>query len=210
MFRDVSRPESSGSSGTPTESRRPAEHIRVLTGSIGAMTAATRLLGRVAPDRSLAYIVALRIANDGVPLVTRLLARATPFRVHAAGLERTLYPQDIIVLPVDGAASDPAARGAMPSRTIDEVLDAVAERYRDKAGVIVLSGIGAEGVRGCMKVTRLGGTLWVQEPASCEHGSLPAAIRDACRVTFSADPEQLAERLMTVIPPAQESLQPLS
>lgn len=205
MFRDHSQPESSGASGSPAESRRPAEHVWVLTGSIGAMTAATRLMERIQPDRALAFIVALRIANDSIPLVTRLLARTTPFCVHAAGLERTLYPRDILVLPVDGAAPEPGVRGAAPSRSLDEVLGAVAERYRDKAGVIVLSGIGAEGIKGCSMVTRYGGRLWVQDPVSCEHDSLPRAIHDACKVTFVGTPEQLAERLMTQIPAAQSS-----
>lgn len=199
-FRDYSQPESSGAAGDPADSRHPARHVWVLTGSIGAMTAATRLLGRVSPGRSLAFIVALRVTNDGVPLITRLLAHTTPFRIYAAGLERTLYPRDLLVLPVDGTSAETGARGAPVSRTIDDVLGAVAERYRDKAGAIILSGIGAEGVRGCGLITRFGGQLWIQDPASCEHGSLPGAIRDACAVTFVAPPEQLAEHLMSVIP----------
>ncbi len=202
IFRDHSQPESSGTTGGPADPRHPARHVWVLTGSIGAMTAATRLLGGIAPDRSLAFIVALRVANDGVPLITRLLARTTPFRIYAAGLERTLYPQDVLVLPVDGASAETATRGAPVSRSIDEVLGAVAERYRDKAGAIILSGIGAEGIRGCGLITRYGGQLLIQNPASCEHGSLPEAIRDACAVSLVAPPEQLAERLMSLIPSA--------
>ncbi len=197
-LRDHSHPESSGASGAPGESRRPAEHVWVLTGSIGAPTAVTRLLSRVGDGRSLALVVALRIANDGVPLIARLLGRVTSFRVHSAGIERTLYPGDCLVVPIDGAPEPPAVRGAPPTRSIDEVLATLAERYLDKAGVIVLSGIGAEGIRGCEAITRYGGRVWVQDPVSCEHQSLPRAISEACRVDFIGTPEQLGERLATL------------
>jgi hypothetical protein len=203
IFRDYSQPESSGGAGGSADSRRPADHVWILTGSIGAVGAAMRLLGAVSPDRSLAFILALRVTNDGLPLISRLLARTTPFLVHVAGLERALYPRDVLVLPVDGVSPEPGSRGGVMSRAIDDVLGAIAERYRDKSGVIVLSGIGTEGIKGCGMITRYGGRLWVQDPASCEHGSLPAAIQEACKVTFAASPEQLAGQLMALIPSSE-------
>lgn len=199
-FRDHFQPEAGAPAGGAGEGRRPADHVWVLAGSIGALTAALRLLSTVSADRPLAFIVALRVAHDGVPLITRLLGRMSSFRIYAAGLERTLYPQDCLVLPVDGAPSETGTRGAAPSRTIDEVLSAVAERYLDKAGVIVLSGIGAEGVRGCSMVLRSGGRVWVQDPASCEHASLPNAVLEACKAGYVGTPEQLGERLMALLP----------
>ncbi len=194
MLRDHLRPEAGAAGGGPGEARRPAEHVWVLTGSIGAATAAMRLLSRLADDRALALVVALRIGSDGVPLVVRLLTQVTTFRVHGAGLERTLYPRDCLVVAVDGGTG-PLVRGAPPVRGLDEVLATVAERYLDKAGAIVLSGIGAEGVHGCETIIRYGGCVWVQEPASCEHASLPEAVLAACEVDFTGAPEQLGDRL---------------
>lgn len=198
-FRDHAHPESGGAVGGSGEVRRPAEHVWVLTGSIGAPTAAARLLGRLSPGLPVAFIVGLRITSDGAPLLANMLARTTPFRIYAAGIERTLYPSDVLVLPVDGSAlPDPGTRSGIVPRAIDEVLFSVAERYQDKAGAIALSGIGADGIKGFAAVVRHGGQVWTQEPASCQHSSLPQAIREACKVSYCGSPEQLAARLSSL------------
>lgn len=204
MPKDYHEPEAGGGASDHGTVRRPADHVWVLTGSIGALTAAIRLLDRLSPQHPLAFIVALRVTTDTLPLITSLLTKSTPFHAFAAGPERTLYPRDVMVLPINGdTAPDPdGTRSGLQPRTLDELLTTIAERYQAGAGVIALSGIGTEGARGCQMINRYGGRVWTQDVQSCEHPSFPNAVLESCEVSFSATPELLAERLMATVPVA--------
>lgn len=193
----------------PEGARHPAEHVWALAGSIGAVTAVTRFFRALSPDLPVAFVVAVRATAEAAALAAQLLARTTPFVVHSAGLERTLYPRDVLVVPTDGAplAERSAARprSACSLHSLDQVLATVAERYRDKAGAIILSGIGPEGAAGCRAIVRYGGRVWTQDSESSQYSTLPRYIRDVCDVGLSAPPEALAERVakgLTPPPPA--------
>lgn len=187
--------------------RRPAEQVWVLTGSVGAIAAIGRFFHALSPGgdlpeeitaQSLAFVVAVRSSAEAAGLLARLLAKTTPFAVHATGLERTLYPRDLLFVPVDDplpAGADGHACQPRGSETLDRVLTTVAERYRGRAGAIVFSGIGLAGADGCRTIIRQGGRVWTQDDESSRYRTLPHYIREVCDVSLSAAPEVLAEHL---------------
>jgi chemosensory pili system protein ChpB (putative protein-glutamate methylesterase) len=184
-------PDFTPAEGTP-EAGRPA--VWVLVGSMGAMAAARRFFDRLPPDhRPLAFVFALRIAPQWAPLVANLLARTTAFDVGVADPRAALHPRELRVVPADG--EDAASDSGLEARSVDDILRDVAERYAGDAGAIVLSGIGAEGARGCRAILRHGGRVWTQDFESCRFSSLPRYIQDNCEVSFSAPPEALAARV---------------
>lgn len=172
---------------TPSQTtRQPAEQAWVLTGGLGAVSAAERFFRALAPEAAAgcAFVVAIHAPVAATGLLTRLLARVAPGAVHAAGLGRSLYPGDVLVLALGD--EDP---------TLDCVLRALVERYGAQLGVIALSGIAPAGADGCRTVVRAGGRVWVQDARSARYTALPRSIARACNVTFSAAPEGLAAAL---------------
>jgi chemotaxis response regulator CheB len=166
--------------------RQPAEEAWVLTGGLGAVPAAQRFFRSLAPEvaGSCAFVVAIDAPVEAIGLLARLLARVTPGAVHAAGVERSLYPGDVLVLALDEEAT-----------TRECVLRALISRYGERLGVIALSGIVPDGAEACRAVIRAGGRVWVQDARSARYTALPRSIARACNVTFSAAPEGLAAAL---------------
>jgi chemosensory pili system protein ChpB (putative protein-glutamate methylesterase) len=184
-----------------TQPRRPAEQVWVLAGSVGSVAAIGRFFRALPPaGQSLAFVVAVRSSVEAARLLVRLLAKTTPFAVHTGGLERTLYPRDLLFVPTDddtpaAVAPDGSVHHPHGGETLDRVLLTVAERYRGHAGAIVFSGIGLDGADGCRSIIRQGGQVWTQDEESSRYRTLPHYIREVCDVSLSAAPEALAVQL---------------
>jgi chemotaxis response regulator CheB len=201
----------SGEQAPTGSARQPAGQVWVLAGASGAVGAIDRFFQALSSEHALAFVVALDTSPKGAALAARLLAKTTPYAVHASGLERTLYPRDVLVVALDGPMDSSGESGearepqessrlrtttktCMPS--LDQVLLTVAGRYRDQAGVIMLSGIARQGADGCRAISRLGGKVWTQDNESAQFSALPRFIRDICDVGLSAPPEALAARVI--------------
>lgn len=176
--------------------RPPGEQVWVLTGGLGAVPAIERFFRALPAEAAGAcvFVVAIDAPAAAPRLLARLLGRLVPGAVHVAGLERSLRPGDVLVSPAGGDANQP-----------DRVLRILAERYGERLGAMVLSGIAPRtGVEGCRTVSRAGGRIWVQDAGSSRCTALPGSIARACEVALSASPEGLAAALdgITRPPPA--------
>lgn len=178
--------------------RQPGEQVWVLTGGLGAVPAIERFFRAVSTEAAGAcvFVVAIDAPVAAQRLLARLLGRLVSGTVHAAGLERSLYPGDVLVAAIDGDA-----------HPLDRVLRILAKRYGERLGVIALSGIAPRaGVEGCRTVSRAGGRVWVQDAGSARCTALPGSISRACKVAFSASPEGLAAALDGSIRPPSAPL----
>ena len=63
------------------------------------------------------------------------------------------------------------------------------------AGAIVFSGMGDDGATGCRSMAEYGGIVWAQDVDSCVISSMPDQARKTNNVTFSANPQKLADEL---------------
>jgi chemosensory pili system protein ChpB (putative protein-glutamate methylesterase) len=89
---------------------------------------------------------------------------------------------------------------------IDALLHRVARVFRSRCGVILFSGLGKDGSRGCQAITRNGGFVWAQSSESCVIPNMPDAARRCCEVELSGSPEELARALATRCQAAQLGL----
>ena len=71
----------------------------------------------------------------------------------------------------------------------------VAERYGNMSGTIIFSGMGDDGALGCQSIAQNGGIVWAQDVESCVISSMPDQARKTNNVTFSANPQRLADEL---------------
>ncbi len=182
-----------------------AQRVCVLAGTTGATTALQRFFARLTPRADVAFVVTLRLGSETAFRLADLLQRncALPVRVAADGMK--LVHGEVAIVPADmevsfsaqaGMELKPCRDGLCLTHPLDQVLKAVARCYRGNSGALMFSGIGDDGVAGCHSIERHGGEVWVQDPASAQYRHLPDMVNRACRVSFSANPEGLADRLV--------------
>ncbi len=190
---------------TPIEKPKDAAaNIWVLGASLGGPQAVRQFLAAVEKDLPVAFILAQHIGANHIALLAEQLNRVTPFVVLAGRTGHLIRHHEVILTPADkdikitedGYLSFmPAMENAIYSPSIDNVMNAVANHYGNMAGSIVFSGMGDDGARGCEAMARQGGIVWAQDVDSCVISSMPDQARKTNTVTFSANPQALAERL---------------
>lgn len=199
--------ETSEQTTPPISSEKPdgaAVNIWVLGASLGGPQAVRQFLAAVKEDLPVAFVLAQHIGANHISLLAEQLNRVTPFTVLAGRAGHLIKHHEVILTPADkdiritddGYLSlIPADENAIYSPSIDNVMDAVASHYGNMAGTIVFSGMGDDGARGCESMASYGGIVWAQDVDSCVISSMPDQARKTNTVTFSANPQALAERL---------------
>ncbi len=192
---------------TAGESCRPtgaAENVWVLGASLGGPQAVRDFLAALDADLPVAFVLAQHIGVNHVQLLAEQLNRASAFRVLPAKLGHVLRHGEVILAPADRhlqlTEDGYVALSAMPanavySPSIDHVMAAVAERYGNRVGAIIFSGMGDDGAAGCLAVARHGGIVWAQDVKSCVISSMPDQARKTHTVTYSASPADIARHL---------------
>ncbi len=181
-----------------------AINIWVLGASLGGPQAVRQFLATVEKGLPVAFILAQHIGANHISLLAEQLNRVTPFTVLAGRPGHLIRHHEVILTPADkdikitedGYLSlTPAMENAIYSPSIDNVMSAVANHYGNMAGTIVFSGMGDDGARGCETMAQQGGIVWAQDVDSCVISSMPDQARKTNTVTYSANPQALAERL---------------
>jgi chemosensory pili system protein ChpB (putative protein-glutamate methylesterase) len=182
----------------------PATNIWVLGASLGGPQAVRQFLSSIKPDLPVAFLLAQHIGANHIALLAEQLDRVSPFKVTAGRNGQALRHHEVILAPADkqlhitedGYLSlSPQAADAIYSPCINEVITAVASRYKQQAGTIIFSGMGDDGALGCQAMAENGGVVWAQDVDSCVISSMPDQARKTHTVTFSADPRALADHL---------------
>jgi chemosensory pili system protein ChpB (putative protein-glutamate methylesterase) len=180
------------------------EAVWVLGASVGGPQAVKRFLGTLPAELPVALILVQHIGNPFISLLAEQLDRASPLSVVPAREGLLLRPHQVVVAPVQECLMV-GPEGHLKLRTvvqrgryrpsIDAVMTQVAERFKNRAGAIIFSGMGDDGTRGCRAVTAQGGVVWAQDAESCFISSMPDHARATGRVSYSGSPEILARRL---------------
>ncbi|VAW97258.1 Chemotaxis response regulator protein-glutamate methylesterase CheB [hydrothermal vent metagenome] len=192
---------------SPREVSRPAgaaENVWVLGASLGGPQALRDFLAAVDVDLPVAFVLAQHIGVNHVQLLAEQLNRVSAFRVLPARLGHVLRHGEVILSPADRhlqltedgyVALTALPADAIYSPSINHVMAAMAERYGNRVGAVVFSGMGDDGAKGCLAVARQGGIVWAQDGKSCVISSMPDQARKTHTVTYSASPQAIARHL---------------
>jgi len=179
-------------------------NVWVLGASLGGPQAVRQFLAAISPDLPVAFILAQHIGANHINLLAEQLNRVTPFTVLPGRNGHRLHHHEVILTPADKQISftadgfialKPSPPAAVYSPSIDLVMTEVAKKFGAKAGTIIFSGMGDDGARGCEAIAENGGIVWAQDIASCVVSSMPDQARKTGKVSYSANPEQLARHL---------------
>ena len=75
---------------------------------------------------------------------------------------------------------------------IDRLMSSMAAAMTDRAGGVVLTGTGKDGLKGLGDIIKLGGAAFVQDPRSCLFKETPKAALDAYPVKYMVSDKQMA------------------
>ncbi len=87
---------------------------------------------------------------------------------------------------------DPSGNGCMPS--VDVMLSSLAQATAGECVAVVLSGMGRDGAKGAQMIASSGGTILVQDEATCAVWGMPGSIASAGLASAILPPDKLAAR----------------
>ena len=105
-------------------------------------------------------------------------------------LKKTKLTEDKILLRLEDASNN--EYGFTPS--IDKLLESAA-KFNIICDVILLSGLGEDGSKGCKTHSEKGGNILVQMPETAIASSMPIATLNSCHVKYCDTPRNLATKV---------------
>lgn len=165
---------------------RPEERRIVMVGaSWGGLSALGRLIAGLPADFPFPLVVIQHRSRDAGNLLAELLQDSTPLHVCEVEDKDPIEPGHVYVAPpdyhllVDGPhfslTVDPHVRYSRPS--IDVSFTSAAGSWGARAVGVVLTGANEDGALGLQRIVERGGVGVVQDPATAEIPTMPAAAR---------------------------------
>ncbi|MBD8525565.1 chemotaxis protein CheB [Pseudomarimonas arenosa] len=195
-----------------TDAPRPIKPVAgisrvvVLAASIGGPDAVRTFLSGIPENFPALFLLSQHLESGFFGRLAQQLQKVTPLTVRVAeGGADAVSNGDVIVVP-SGKVYSIAQDGRIESfeysepprykPCIDDLLREVAAQFGPKVTAIVFSGMAGDGVEGAAEVTRKGGEVWAQSPASCVVSSMVDGALARGVVEFVGTPRELAERIV--------------
>ena len=183
-----------------------ARNVWLLGASLGGPEMLKQFLMAITEELPIAFILAQHLGESFMALLAEQLDRMTSFSVMQAEEGHVLCHKQVVIVPVDrrltinpiGAIElHPIEVPTRYSPSIDLAAEDIGKRYKDKAGMIIFSGMGDDAAVGAKKMREVGGQVWAQEASSCVISAMPDNLRLRGLVDISATPVEMAEMLST-------------
>ena len=176
-------------------------------GSAGGLEAFEQFFSHLPPDSGLAFVLVPHLEPTHKGMMPELLRRHTKMKVVEAEDGMQVEPNQVYVIPPNAdlailhgklQALEPAApRGLrMP---IDFFFHQLAADQKEKAVIIILSGMGSDGTLGLRAVKENFGMVMVQDPASAKYDGMPHSAIKTGLVDYVAAAEDLPAKLIQYV-----------
>jgi len=181
-------------------------NVWILGASIGGPESVKRFLTTLPADLPVAFVLAQHLGEGFEKLLAQQLDSVSQFSVKKATNGDCLKQGEVLVVPVKNRITFDK-KGVVSvleeqwqghyKPSIDEVISDITLNFNQHTGVIILSGMGADGVEASMQFHKqYQGIVWAQEAGSCIVSSMPDSVRKANIVSYSGSPESLANKLV--------------
>lgn len=182
-----------------------AKHVWVLGASMGGPEAVKSFLDSLPINLPIAFVYAQHIDDQYDDLLAKVLGRNNSHSLSICEENHTLRHGQVTIAPTDhmvrfmpfGKVQHLNEKWQGPfSPCIDQVIEDIAQRYKENSGVIIFSGMSNDGAKGVNVMRQQGGEVWAQQPESCICSSMPdSAVESGC-VSLLGTPEEMAQALM--------------
>ncbi len=144
-----------------------------IAASTGGPPALAKLFGALPKSLPIPLLVAQHMTEGFAHGLARWLSSLTPLSVAVARAGEAALPGKVylppdacdLVIDAEGVLWTPAPRGG-PCPNCDRLLTSIAEAYGERAGAVVLTGMGGDGARGLLAIHDRGGATLAQDEAT--------------------------------------------
>jgi two-component system CheB/CheR fusion protein len=157
----------------------------VVGASAGGIESVSQLLGSLGPQFPLPIVVAQHLDPTHPSHLVEVLARRSTLPVRALQAGRLERGVVYVVPPGNDAEVTPDGarlvehRRPGPTPSIDRLFRSAASAYGEGVIAMILSGAGTDGAVGARAVREQGGTVLIEDPATANYPSMPAAVPPA-------------------------------
>jgi two-component system, chemotaxis family, CheB/CheR fusion protein len=172
--------------------------------SSGGLEAVMELLKALPADTGMAFIVIQHLSPDVKSMLPSLLAKSTKMKVQEIGQMELIRPDNVYVIPYNRGIE--VAENFIrliprikhpPNLSIDILFNSLAEKHKENAIGIVLSGNAFDGTAGLKAIRREGGITFAQD-SSAKYGSMPGSAISEGVADFIMAPKAIARELMRI------------
>ncbi len=177
----------------------------VIGTSAGGLNALSVILSAIPEDFPIPIAVVQHASPESRGFLPEFLNTRSPLSVKEADEKERLEGGNVYIAPPNyhllieenftlSLTIDEKVNFARPS--IDVLFETAAEAYRERLVGVLLTGANRDGAKGLKRITEMGGTAIVEDPATAEVPTMPAAgIREA-KVDYVVPLEQIAAKLL--------------
>jgi two-component system, chemotaxis family, protein-glutamate methylesterase/glutaminase len=180
--------------------------VVVVGASLGGLSALSTLLKALPKDFPVPVAIVQHRGRSEEDALARVLAAQTCLRLSEPEDKEPLEPGRVYVAPADyhlllepqslALSTAPPQSFARPS--IDVLFESAAESHGAGVLGVVLTGSNHDGALGCRRIKELGGSVFVQDPATAQSSAMPAAALAATPVDAVLSLPELCGRLVAV------------
>jgi two-component system, chemotaxis family, CheB/CheR fusion protein len=186
-----------------TNKRRSKPYpIVAIGGSAGGMEAMTEILTNLSPDTGMAFVYIQHLSPDFPSKLSVILGKATKMPVHEAEHLLKIEPNTVYVIPPDKDMAIVDGMIVLNKRNtmyglhlpIDQFFLSLAEKQKEGAIGVILSGTASDGTFG-LKAIRAAGGVTIAQDASARFQSMPRSAITEDVVDMVLSPADIAKEL---------------
>ena len=182
--------------------------IVALASSAGGLNALSRIVEALPSDFPVPIVVVQHLDPRHRSLMASILTRRTALTVKEAEEGEGLLAGTVYLAPPDrhllinsdrtlSLTQSELVHFVRPSA--DLLFESVAASHKAGAVAVVLTGSGSDGSMGVRAVKKMGGTVIVQDPMSCEFPGMPDASIQTGQVDFILPLKEIPSALRTLL-----------
>jgi two-component system, chemotaxis family, CheB/CheR fusion protein len=178
--------------------------VVAIGGSAGGLRAFTEFFDALPENPGIAFVLIQHLPPDSENLLTGIISRHTSLPVRQATHGVPVEPNNVYVirpghtLTIEGGqlrlGESVQQRGHR--RPVDDFFRSLAAEQKEKAVIIVMSGMGSNGSAGAQAVKAAGGICIAQDPATAEFQSMPRSLIDSGYADQVLAPRDIPPALM--------------
>ena len=176
--------------------------IVAIGASAGGLEAITSLLLQLSPNTGMAFIYVQHLSPDHKSILTTLLSKCTKMKVQEVTNKVLIKADHVYVIPPDKEMAlldghiqlSPRTKERVVHLPIDTFFSSLAEKHKENAIGVILSGSGSDGTRGLLAIKEAGGLTFAQDD-SAKFKSMPNSAITAGAVDLVLSPIEIAQEL---------------
>ncbi|MCO5948109.1 chemotaxis protein CheB [Mucilaginibacter flavidus] len=174
-----------------------------LGASAGGTDALFDFFDNTLPD-GVSYVITTHLYPHIKSLLTSMIQKHAAIEVCEVEEDTQIMPDKVYVMPENKIMTIEGERLVLKprdldikvNRAIDIFFNSLADNHSFNIIAIILSGLGKDGTKGIVAISKNGGVIIAQEPSSAKEESMPEGVIDSGYADFILAPKKMPEQVI--------------